>query len=60
VRFLPFLCAKAFAAGCELKPDSPKQGDAIRVTCAADIASARMDRRTILRSIGVVNGLCAD
>jgi murein DD-endopeptidase MepM/ murein hydrolase activator NlpD len=47
VRFLLFFGALACAAGCELKPDSPKQGDAIRVTCAADIVSARMDGKTI-------------
>jgi murein DD-endopeptidase MepM/ murein hydrolase activator NlpD len=47
VRFLLFIGVVARAAGCELKPGSPKQGDAIRVTCAADLASARMDGKTI-------------
>jgi murein DD-endopeptidase MepM/ murein hydrolase activator NlpD len=32
---------------CELKPESPKQGDAIRVTCAADVVSARLNGKTI-------------
>jgi murein DD-endopeptidase MepM/ murein hydrolase activator NlpD len=41
------LGAVVCAMACELKPESPKQGDAIRVTCAADVVSARMDGKTI-------------
>ena len=46
VRLLQLIDAVACAAAWELKPDSPKQGDAIRVTCAGDLVSARLAGET--------------
>lgn len=47
MRLVLLLGAVACAMACELKPDSPKQGDAIRVTCAGDVVSARLDGKGI-------------